>query len=166
MPAPTRLESALAAARADVTLAEVAIERSRIRTPIDGTVLQVNSKVGEMLAPSPENIAVTLGDLSALRVRAEVEERDIAKMRIGQRVVVRAPAYSGQEFEGKVTRVAEVLAPPRLGSGSGPRKPNDIDVLEVMIDLDGQPPLLPGMRVDVFFKTDATAQSSEPAPVR
>jgi HlyD family secretion protein len=29
-----------------------------------------------------------------------------------------------------------------------------VEVLEVMVALDGQPPLLTGMRVDVFFKSD------------
>jgi len=48
------------------------------------------------------------------------------------------------------------VAPPRLGS-RGPRKPTDVDVLEVLIDLDGRPPLLPGMRADVFFVADVTS---------
>lgn len=33
-----------------------------------------------------------------------------------------------------------------------------MDVLEVLIELDGRPDLLPGMRVDVFFQPDATVQ--------
>jgi hypothetical protein len=32
-------------------------------------------------------------------------------------------------------------------------------VLEVLIDLDANTPLLPGMRVDVFFKPDTTVQA-------
>jgi len=156
MPLPTRLESALAQARAEVRQAEIAFDRTRIRAPIDGTVLDVNVKVGEMLVPSPEAPAVTLGDLSGLRVRAEVEERDISKIRVGQRVTVRSDAFPGRDFEGKVSSIAAFVGPPRLGS-RGPRKPTDLDILEVVIDLDGQPPLLPGMRADVFFRPDVTS---------
>ena len=54
---------------------------------------------------------------------------------------------------------ARALGPSKLGQ-RGPRRPTDIDVLEVFIDLTGQPPLLPGMRVDVFLKADASPSAS------
>ena len=150
-PAQTRLEAALAGARAELSLAEAALERTRIRAPSNGTILQVNARVGETAAPSPENPLVVLGDVTALRVRAEFEERDIGKVRLGQAAVVRSDAFPGKDFEGTVSSLARALGPSRLGQ-RGPRRPTDIDVLEVMIDLTGQPPLLPGMRVDVFLK--------------
>jgi HlyD family secretion protein len=166
MPTPTRLEAALAAARSEVTLAELIIERSRLRAPIDGTILRVNVKTGEAVASSAETPAVAMGDLASLRVKGEVEERDIAKMRVGQRVTVRSSAFPGQDYTGKVGSIAQTLGVPRLGPGEGPRKPTDVDVLEVSIDLDGRPPLMPGMRVDVYFAPDATVQSTSPPPMR
>lgn len=158
IPLPTRLEASLTGSRAELSLAEAAIERTRIRAPFDGTVLQMNAKVGETVAPAGELAMIVFGDVSRLQVRAEVEERDVAKIRVGQRVVVRSDAFPGREFEGKVSTQAQSLAAPRLSS-RGPRKPSDVDVLEVVVDLDGQPPVLPGMRVDVFFRPDATVQS-------
>lgn len=159
MPLPTRLEAALTAARAELSLAELAFERTRIRAPSDGTVLQAAVKAGEMIAPSPELAVLTMGDVSALRVKAEVEERDVSKVRVGQRVVVRSDAFNGRDFEGRVASIAEYVGPPRLPS-RGPRKPTDVDVLEVMIDLDGRPPLLAGMRADVFFRADVTVSAT------
>jgi HlyD family secretion protein len=150
-PAPTRLEASLAVARAELSLAEAALERARIRAPSNGTILQINARVGETAAPSPDNALVVLGDVTALRVRAEFEERDIGKVHLGQAAVVRSDAFPGKDFEGTVSSLARALGPSRLGQ-RGPRRPTDIDVLEVMIDLTGQPPLLPGMRVDVFLK--------------
>jgi HlyD family secretion protein len=163
MPLPTRLESSLAAARSDLLLAESAVDKARVRAPFDGTALNVNAKVGETVAPSPEAPLVMFGDVSALRVRAEVEERDAAKVRVGQRVVLRADAYPDREFEGRVSSIAQSLGTPRIAS-RGPRRPNDVEVLEVVADLDGSPPLLTGMRVDVFFRLDATADSNGKAP--
>ncbi|MEO1282259.1 MAG: efflux RND transporter periplasmic adaptor subunit, partial [Pseudomonadota bacterium] len=152
MPAPTRLESSLTIARAELALAENAFERTRIRAPFDGTVLNVFGRVGETVAAGGRaQPLVSFGDLDHLRVRAEVEERDVAKVRVGQKVIVRADAFPDQEFEGTVTEVASALGSPRITS-RGPRRPNDVDVLEVVADLDGTPPLLTGMRVDVFFK--------------
>jgi HlyD family secretion protein len=164
-PAPTRLEAALAAARAELSLAEAALERTRVRAPSNGSILQLNAKVGETVAPSPENLLVVLGDVTSLRVRAELEERDIGKVRIGQGAVVRSDAFPGRDFEGSVSSLARSLGPSKLGQ-RGPRRPTDIDVLEVIIDLTGEPPLLPGMRVDVFLKADASAPSASSIPVQ
>lgn len=160
-PLPTRLEASLAAARSDQALAEQAIERTRIRAPFDGTVLSVPARSGELVVASPEAVLATFGDLAGLRVRAEVEERDATKVKIGQRIVVRADAYPDREFEGKVTSIASALAAPRINT-RGPRRPNDVEVLEVQAALDGNPPLLTGMRVDVFFRNE-TAVSAAPA---
>jgi HlyD family secretion protein len=154
--AQTRLEAALTAGRAELSLAEAALERTRIRAPSAGTVLQVYARVGETATPAPDNPLVVVGDVSALRVRAEFEERDIGKIRVGQAAIVRSDAFQGQEFEGKISSLAQALGPSRLGQ-RGPRRPTDVDVLEVIIDLSGRPPLLPGMRVDVFLKADAAA---------
>jgi HlyD family secretion protein len=161
-PAQTRLEAALAAGRAELSLAEGALERTRIRAPSAGTVLQVNARVGETAVPSPESPLVVVGDVSALRVRAEFEERDVGKIRVGQATIVRSDAFPGQDFEGKVNSIAQALAPSRLGQ-RGPRRPTDVDVLEVIIDLGGKPPLLPGMRVDVFLKSEAPGQPAAAA---
>jgi HlyD family secretion protein len=159
MPLPTRLEAALSVARAELTAAELGVEHTRVRAPFDGTVLNIIAKEGEVAAPSPENTLLVFGDLSAMKVRAEVEERDAAKIHVGQRVVVRADAYPDQDFEGRVGSIAQSLSQPNIVS-RGPRRPSDVEVLEAVVDLDGLPPLLTGMRVDVFFKLDATASTN------
>ena len=162
IPLPTRLEAALTAARSDLSLTETALERTRVRAPSDGTVLQINARAGETASPSPEQTLVVLGDLTALRVRAELEERDSAKIRVGQAAVVQSDAHPGRKFEGKVVTMAQAMGAGKLAQ-RGPRRPNDVDVLEVVIDLDAGSGLLPGMRVDVFFTPDATVQNQADA---
>ncbi|MGE3918269.1 MAG: HlyD family secretion protein [Hyphomicrobiaceae bacterium] len=167
VPLPTRLEAGLTASRSDLTLAEAALERTRIRAPFDGTVLQVSASVGETAAVTPEAPLIVIGDLSRLRVRAEVEERDAAKVRAGQAVVLKTDAFPGQEFTGRVSTVANAMRPPRLAQ-KGPRRPNDLDTLEVMVDVDPGSSLMPGMRVDAFFKADGEApevpRAATPSP--
>ena len=151
MPLPNGLEAALIAARSDVTLAETVLDKTRIRAPIAGTVLQINAKLGELVAPSVEFPLVVMGDMSIVRVRAEVDEPDVGKIKKDQRVFVKTTAHANKEFDGKVVEVAPSLAMPRMGS-RGARRATDVEVMEVVIDLEGSVPLLPGMRVDVFFR--------------
>ena len=159
MPLPMRLELSLALARADLRSAELALERTRVRAPADGTVLNVLAKVGETAVPSPDSAVVVFGDLSSLQLRAEVEERDAAKVHVGQRVVVKADAFPDKTFEGSVTSISQSLGAPRIAT-RGPRRPNDVEVVEVMVALDGHPPLFTGMRVDTFFKLGDQASTA------
>ncbi len=151
VPAPNRLEAAVIAARADVTLAEIMLDRTRIRAPIAGTVLQLNAKAGEMVAPAPELPLAVIGDMTVVRARAEVDENDVSKIKLGQSVFVRSNAYPGRDFEGKVVELAPSLALPRMGS-RGARRATDVEVMEVVIEIDSSGPLLPGMRADIFFR--------------
>jgi HlyD family secretion protein len=164
MPLQTRLESGLAAARTDLSLAEAAYERARIRAPRDLGVLQSTAVIGETAVASPENVLLVLGDTSSLRVRTEIEERDVGKVRLDQPVVVRSDAFPGQEFEGRITQLGKSLAPSKIGV-RGPRRGLENDVLEVFVALAGRPPLLPGMRVDVLVKPDAISPKAE-APAK
>lgn len=156
VPLPTRLEAGLSAGRAELSAAEAALERTRIRAPFDGTVLQVFAQEGELAAASPEQPMVIVGDLSRLRVRAEVEERDASRVQVGQEVVLKTDAYPEREFTGKVATVAQAMRPPKLAQ-RGPRRPNDLDTLEVVIDVAPGSALMPGMRVDAFFKIEGAA---------
>lgn len=151
IPAPNRLESALQAARSDVAVAEALLEKTRILAPVSGTILQLPAKAGEMVAPSPDQALAVLGDMSVVRLKAEVDEIDVSKIKVGAKVVVKSNAYPGKEFEGTVAELAPSLTSPQFAL-RGARRPMDVEVLPVTVDLDGDPPLLPGMRADAFFK--------------
>jgi HlyD family secretion protein len=155
---PTREEAELAAARAELALAQVALQKTRIRAPIAGSVLQVRARVGEMAIPLPDQWLMLLGDVSGLAVRAELDQHDFAKVRVGQRVVVRAYAFPDREFEGSVRSIARYVGPGRL-SGQGQRnKLTDVDVAEVVVDLNDPGPLAVGMQADAYFSTGPPEQ--------
>jgi HlyD family secretion protein len=156
-PLPTRLEGELNVAQAEWRVAEAALEKTQIRAPADGVVLRVDAKPGELSVPSVGPAMVVIGDVSALRVRAEVNEQDLGRIRVGQGVLVRAGAFHGREFEGKVSSVARVVGPSRINSAD-PRKFSDVDVLEVLVDLPNPGPLVVGEQVDVYFKSDRAEQ--------
>jgi HlyD family secretion protein len=151
-PLPTQKEGDLEVARSELQLAVAQLERLTIRSPIAGTVLQVNIKVGEVAAPTVSQPLIVLGDLSRLRVRAELDEHDVGKVAVGGTVVVRADAFRGREFVGKVGAIAPIV---RMGRISSPASGHltDFSVNEILIELDDPGPLLVGMKVDVYFRT-------------
>lgn len=153
IPGPNRLEAGLQRARAEVAIADAQLHKTRIRAPIAGTILQLSAKVGEFVTPSPEQVLVVLGDVSTLRVRAEVDEHDVGKIKLDGKAFVKSVAFPGKEFSGKVVDVAPSLALPRM-TARGPRRPTDVEALEVLIELDTKTELLPGMRVDAYFKRE------------
>jgi HlyD family secretion protein len=152
-PLPTRLEGELNVAQAELTQARAALEKTRIRAPVDGVVLQLDAKVGEMAAPALEPAMLVMGDLSALRVRAEVDQQYLGKIRLGQHAEIRAAAFRGREFDGKVSSVARIVGPSRINTGD-PRKFNDADIFDVVVDLTDPGPLVAGQQVDVYFKSE------------
>jgi HlyD family secretion protein len=160
MPLPTRLESALAAARADVAVLDVAIAHARMRAPIDATVLNMGVKLGETAIPSPEYPLVVLGDVTSLRVRAEVDERDVTKIHVGQAAEISADAFPNRKFKAKVVTISPSLGTPRIAARSS-RKPTDVVSLEVLLDLEAGSPFLTGMRADVFFNPDVAAVANQ-----
>jgi HlyD family secretion protein len=152
-PFPSQTEGQLNVARAELLGAEAAIEKMTIRAPIAGTVLAINAKAGELAAPSAEPPLVLLGDISALRVRAELDERDLSEIKVGHPAVVRAPAFREREFAGKVSSIAPIVQASRIASRAQ-RNLTDVSVAEVVVDLAEPGPLAVGMKVDVYFRYD------------
>ena len=155
VPLPTQIEGHLNVARGELAYANANLEKMRIRAPIAGTVLQVNAKVGELTSPSSPQPLISLGDVSALRVRAEVAELNIGSIKVGQPVVVRAAAFNEREFAGKVSSVAPGVEPRRSGADTR-RPPSDSKFVQVFVDLIDPGPFAVGMNVDVYFRSDAT----------
>jgi len=75
--------------------------------PIGGKIVQLDAIRGSMIDQSTE--LMTLIDPSVLWVDAEIYERDISKIRIGQRVQVAVPAYPDERFTGKLSYVSDTL---------------------------------------------------------
>ncbi len=156
-PLPTQLEGQLNIARTELQAAEAGLERLVIRSPIEATVLQVNAKAGEFGAPGAPQPLLSLGDISELRVRAEVDEHDYGTVKLGRPVVVRSEAFRGRDFAGTVASIAPIVRP----GGPGQRNLTDVDIAEVLIDLAEPGPLAVGMKVDVYFRGPGTALSAK-----
>ena len=149
-----RADAAVAVARGDVEQAEAMLAKTYIKSPIDGVVLRKHFQSGESIPPETLIPVLTVGDLSRLRVRAEIDELDVAQVHVGQRAYVTADAFGDRKFAGRVTRVGESLGK-KVVHTEEPSERVDTKVLEVLIDLEGASELRPRLRVDVFLDADA-----------
>ena len=110
-------EAALLAARNDLRESEAMrrtnqqdFDRTEIRAPIDGVVAGCEVEVGEVVIPGTTNLAgavlMTVGDLSRMQVRAEVDETDVPLVKTDQAARVYLQADPSRPIAGKVDRVA------------------------------------------------------------
>ncbi len=75
--------------------------------PIEGKIVASNVILGEMIDESTE--ILTIMDPSVIWIDAAIYEKDIARIKIGQKVVAEVPAYPGESFSGKVTYISDLL---------------------------------------------------------
>jgi multidrug resistance efflux pump len=151
-----------AEARARLAEAQALAGKAVIRSPIDGVVLRKHRRAGEMVSVSFDTPVVTVGDVSRLRVRADVDERDIARIAPGQKAVLMAEAYGARRFPGIVTRVAGILGKKNIRTDE-PAEKNDTRILETLIDVLPPAELPVGLRMDVFIITAPDGEATLPA---
>jgi HlyD family secretion protein len=146
-------------ADADVAVAEERLRATQaqrdkcvIRAPISGTITRVHMRVGEAFSTVMPHPIVTMADLSEQRIRAEVDERDLARIALNQSVRIRAEGFR-EPFAGKVVWTSVVMGR-KTARSTDPAEKTDRDVLETLIQPDRSAPHLPlGLRVVVEFLT-------------
>lgn len=142
------------AAEARATQAKASVERLAVKAPLDGEVLQVKIRAGELYSFQGSEPLVVMGDTSALRVRMDVDERDIARVSLGASAYVVADAFGDQRFKGKVVEIARRFGRKNVRTDD-PVEKNDTKILEVVIELDDAKRLVPGQRVTSFVELGA-----------
>ena len=90
--------------------AKISLDDTVVKSPISGTVISRPVEVGQVIT-SPTSafgegsIIMTMADLSKVRVRALVDEIDVGKVEIGQKVSIKVAAYRDKEFIGTVSKI-------------------------------------------------------------
>jgi multidrug efflux pump subunit AcrA (membrane-fusion protein) len=135
---------------ARVTQARAQYEQKIVRAPIDGEILQVKVRAGEIWNTKGSDPLVVLGDTRVLRVRMDVNERDVAQVRLGQRSFVQLPAYGDRRFPGHVVELGRRMGRKNVRSDD-PTERIDTKILEVVCQLDAPEGLVPGLRVTSFL---------------
>ena len=134
------------AAQARLDQAKATLERLTIKAPIDGEILRVKYRDGEYYNPNGTEPLLILGDTRKLRVRVDVDERDIGKLAVGASAFAIADAFTGEKFYGKVVEIGKRMGRKNIRTDD-PVERIDTKILEVVFELDPEQKLVPGQRV-------------------
>lgn len=138
-------QSSLEQAQSGLDSTQDSYNNYTITAPISGTVIKKSSKVGDKVQNSGSTAALAvIYDMSSLTFSMSVDELDITKVKVGQKVQVTADAFPGQTFEGTVTNVS-------LEGTSA----NGVTNYPVTVTLDQPGSILPGMNVDGVIILDS-----------
>jgi multidrug resistance efflux pump len=134
-------------------------EQKIVRAPIDGEILQVKIRAGEFFNTKGSDPLVILGDTRVLRVRMDLNERDVARVRAGQKSFALLPAYGDRRFPGHVVEVGRRMGRKNVRSDD-PTERIDTKILEVVCELDTPEGLVPGLRVTNYIHPDSGGETS------
>jgi multidrug resistance efflux pump len=137
-------------AEAEIAAARVALDQTVLQAPHAGVILRRTAEVGALVTRVPPPPIVTLADLSQLEVRAEVDEADVAAIRVGMPAYATAGAFEGRRVPVRIAGVTRGRGR-KTARDDDPRARVDTRVLEVIARFEGAPgEALPiGLRVDV-----------------
>jgi len=117
-----------------VQVAQKNLSDATVTAPIAGTAVTVDIKEGDMLPPSTISMStpIYLIDLNSIQVVAQIDEIDIAGVKLGQKVIINLDSAPGTQYEGSVKSISMVPVANAQNSG--------VVVYEVKIAFSNPPP--------------------------
>ncbi len=85
--------------------------RFEMKSPLTGTVVERNVTPGQSVGGDVSQVLFTVADLEKLQVVADVYERDLDLVRVGQVAGVTVEAYRGTSFPAAIASVGDVVDP-------------------------------------------------------
>ena len=127
----------------------VNLDRTVIRSPVDGVVLTRKIEPGQTVAASlsaPELFTIA-EDLGKMKIELAVDEADIGQVKVGQSVSFTADAFADRQFKGSVEQV-------RLAATTT----NNVVTYPVVVTVDNSDgTLLPGLTVNAEIEVSKRA---------
>lgn len=99
---------ALEQAQAALSSAKVELDKTELRSPMDGVVIQILKKEGEIALGSQltEDVILKVADISEMHVSADVDETEVVWVKVGQTARIKVDALPNEVFLGKVIEIA------------------------------------------------------------
>jgi len=135
--------------RAVVKAAQTELERTKIRSPIDGVVIGRSIEEGQQVTVTlqTQTLFTVARDLREMQIKISVDEADIGKIREGQPVIYTVDSFPGREFRAKVKQIRK----------DSHEKQNVITYVVVADAPNPDKTLMPGMTANARIVIDAHA---------
>ena len=133
-------------ATATIRRLEATIAKTRMISPIDGTVTSRIVNAGQMVDRGDP--AFIVADLDRVRIEGEAHEADADRVKIGAEVEIRADGFPGRSFRGRVEEIPGNVTLRRI-KPQDPARPTDVRVLALKVAFEGKTPLKLGSTVDL-----------------
>jgi HlyD family secretion protein len=143
-------------ARASVDSAEDALSKTTLFSPIDGTVVQLNSQVGERVLGTVQNAGteiMTIADLTQIEARVDIGEMDVVLVHPGQKAELEVDAFKDRKFSGTVTQIANSMRTTRQTPSYSQGQSQDATKFTVRVRLNEIEDFRPGMSVTANIET-------------
>jgi RND family efflux transporter MFP subunit len=147
-------KAGLESANSEMKSLAMLIDRLAVRAPRHGSVIQVNTRVGEYAATAPKIPAMIIGETARLQIRADVDEQNASRIRPGQRGTASLKGDPSVTFPLEFVRVEPFVIPKVSLTGASTERV-DTRVLQVIFSFNrpADPPVYVGQQVDVFIET-------------
>lgn len=133
-------------AEAGLNYYRVLFEKTTLKSPIAGTVIERFLEEGEAVVP--ETPILTVADTGKLWVNAEVDETDIGRIQEGDPVEVRSDAFTDKVYKAEIVRISDYVGARKIRPNDT-SKNLDMKVIQVKIGLKEDARFKIGMTVDV-----------------
>lgn len=97
-------DAQVAQAQAALDLAKAELDATNIRSPVNGTIVELAAVVGE-IASSQKPVAVVV-DPAQMYMEAKVDETDIARVKVGQKAKITLDSYPEKTLKGEVVEIS------------------------------------------------------------
>ncbi len=144
--------------RAALDRAEEDLRKTVIHSPLEGTVIRLNSQLGERVvgtAMMAGTEIMTIADLNEMEARVEVGEVDVPLIQVGQVARLEGDAFKDRKFNGVVTEIANSSRGLTLGAGAGGfgGQSQEATKFEVKIRIKDKEAFRPGMSFTAEIET-------------
>lgn len=154
--------SSIKLVRAQLAEANYQVELHQIRAPADGTIVRRYANPGSGASTFSVTSMFQLQPDALRIVRAEVEERSITQVKVGQKVEIVPESDQKTTYPGEVLRIAAVMGARKLRSDD-PSERADERVVEVVVNAEAAPVLV-GQRMLVKFLKEGAASPADVTP--
>jgi HlyD family secretion protein len=140
-------------AKAAVDSARDSLEKTTILAPLAGTISKLNSRLGERVLGTVQNVGteiMTIADLNEMETRVDIGENDVVRIVPGQSARLEVDAFKKRTFNGTVTEIANSS---KDSSQASLASSQEATRFEVRIRIQEKEAFRPGMSVTAEVET-------------